>query len=446
MRSPERRTSLRTRVAIAAALIAAIVGVVSAGIAALLVDELTMSAQDQRLRDAASLMEREIASEGGDPRRHVDDEAAEVAPVGLRLALFEDGARVAGALDVVWVEGDRCVSQSSGGESFRTCALGGRSRQIIVSTRIEGARSRRSALLLSVGAAGLIAAVAAALTSRKLAGWALAPLTALGERLEIIQETDDDVPDLGTPSNTAEVEALRETIRGLLGRLGEAMARSKGFASSAAHELRTPLATIMAELELAAEEAPHATPALERVRRTAARLSVLVERLLTSASGAAGAQLTEAVALEDVVRDVVAARSDEERARLSMSCEASGTVRGDETLLRLVVDNLVDNALKFARSGEVQVVVTETADDVQLTVRDEGAGVDLADQERLLLPFARGPARGDEVVAGHGLGLSIVAHVVRLHAGDVRFVARRDAASGAEVRVTIPGWAARAES
>lgn len=168
------------------------------------------------------------------------------------------------------------------------------------------------------------------------------------------------------------------------------------------------------------------------------RMSVLVERLLMSATGSAAARVTEAVAMEDVVADVVAARPEAERARVTIAIEATGMVRGDEALLRIVVDNLVDNALKFAKSGSVGVRLVETPDEVRLTVHDEGPGIDPADADRLLLAFARGT---NAAVAGHGLGLSIVAHAVRLHGGDVHFV-KPQTGRGAELRVTLPAWTA----
>ncbi len=72
-----------------------------------------------------------------------------------------------------------------------------------------------------------------------------------------------------------------------------------------------------------------------------------------------------------------------------------------------------------------------------LTVRDDGPGVDPAEADGLLLAFTRGTRTAASAVAGHGLGLSIVAHAVRLHGGSVRFVPRE---AGAELRVTLPGW------
>jgi signal transduction histidine kinase len=296
-------------------------------------------------------------------------------------------------------------------------------------------------VLIAVGATALFAAFVSAAVGRLIAGWALAPLTALGERIEKIEDAPPGEADLGVPSGTAEVEALRGTIRGLVGRLGAAVDRSNAFAASAAHELRTPLATMMAELDLAAEESPQAAGALGRVRRTVGRLSVLVERLLMSATGNSGGVMTEAVAMEDVVREVVAARPEADRARLVPALDATGMVRGDETLLRIVVENLVDNALKYSNEGRVEVIVSEEGSDVRVTVRDDGPGIDPSEADSLMLAFTRGTRAAQSAVGGPGLGLSIVAHAVRLHGGSVRFMVRPPGAPGAELRVTLPAWA-----
>lgn len=429
----------------AAAIGAALVGIVAAAVCALVTFRLEEASQDQRLTDAAVLMQRELDGVDVEAAAHVEAEALEIAPVGLRIALFANGARVAGAQDIPVPAVEGCASRTDAAGRWRTCAVGGAARRVAVSTHRNDDNGRLGMLLLAVGAATLVAAFASALFSRALARWALEPLMALGRRIEGISDTPSSDVDLGPPSNTVEVEALRDTIRALIARLGTAVERSRSFSASAAHELRTPLATMMAELELASEQSPDVAASLARVRRTAGRLSVLVERLLTIARGDAP-HFTEAVAMEDVVREMVAARSDADRARVEPSFEASGMVRGDEALLGIVVENLVDNALKFAPSGKVHVTVAEQDDEVCLTVRDEGPGVDPRDAERLLAAFTRGTHANEASVPGHGLGLSIVAHAVRLHGGDVKLGTRDDGATGAELRVTLPAWKPSAPS
>ena len=440
MRSPERQRSLRSRVALASGIVAALVGLVSAGAAAFLIGQLETSAQDQRLTDSLNTMARIAASTNpASPAslyHTVESESDEVAPNGLHLALFENGEWKAGADDVVLPPALGCSTRVQAGR-WRTCTQGTTARLLVVSTHREGDVNPWIPFL-AITAAALLAAALSALVSRTLAGWALAPLIALGERIEKIADLAPGEADLGASSGTAEVEALRETIRGLVGRLGAAIERSNGFAASAAHELRTPLATMMMELDLAAEESPAAADSLVRVKRTVGRLSVLVERLLMSATGSGNALMKDAVAIEDVVREAIAARPPNDRDRLVAASGASGMVRGDEALLRIVVDNLVDNALKFAKTGPIEITVVEDDGHVELRVRDEGPGIGVEEAEQLLQAFTRGASAKEQNIAGHGLGLSIVAHAVRLHGGDVRFVTPRS--GGAELLVTLPAW------
>ncbi|RYE94126.1 MAG: HAMP domain-containing histidine kinase [Myxococcales bacterium] len=290
-------------------------------------------------------------------------------------------------------------------------------------------------LLLAVGLASGFSAAVSALVSAALAGWSLAPLTRLTERVEHVSTDSPAAADLGEPGGSPEVEALRETIQRLLGRLGESLERSRTFASGAAHELRTPLATMMAELDLVTEGAPESVTApLGRVRRTLDRLAVLVERLLGLAAGDRAQMAQDTVALEDVVSDVLASRLDRERARIEAHLDDQGMVRGDEALLRTVVDNLLDNALKFSVDRPVQVRVEARGSDVLVLITDQGPGIDPAEAARLLRAFERGASAN---APGFGLGLAIAAHAVRLHGGELRLSML---ARGTEARVRLPAW------
>jgi signal transduction histidine kinase len=189
--------------------------------------------------------------------------------------------------------------------------------------------------------------------------------------------------DLGEPSGASEVEALRETLRALLGRLGEALDQSRGFAANAPHDVRTPLGLLYPG---------------------------------------------------DVVRDVLGTYDAAKRLRISATFDAPGMVRGDDALLRVVVDNLLDNALKFDAAGAVQVTVAERSDTVSVVVTDDGPGIAVSDWKRVLRPFER----GNGGAPGHGLGLAIAAHVVTLHQGQLELV---PSARGTEIRIVLPAWA-----
>lgn len=417
----ERLPTLKSRVALSSAAVAALVGLLAAGSALAIVRQQQRSASDQRLLELGQLFSREL--EGGeDPARQVADENAELEALGLRIGLARDGQLVAGESALIDVAG--CQHRGE----LRACAWTSGPWHIVVSGRDTSLPSAWW-WLAGLFAAALSAAVGAA-ASFFVGGWALRSLLQLEER---VRAASGEAPlQLGPAASTAEVEALRAALDGLVSRLAEALERSRVFASSAAHELRTPLATLSAELEvLAAGAPPREREAATRALRTLRRLSILVDRLLALARGDLGPPRPfETIALEDVVREVVAARDEGERARLTVSIEDPGMTRGDEVLLGAVIDNLVDNSLKYSR-GAVTLRVGADESRVTVDVRDEGEGPSPQALPELLKPFERG-ASG---VPGHGLGLAIVTRAVDLHHGTLRF-------DGATARVSLPRWQA----
>jgi two-component system, OmpR family, sensor kinase len=418
-----------------AAVVACATGLASAGTAAALLDRLSLEAEDRRLLDAAMVLALKLGEGRHRPGEDADDEAREVSPLGLRIALFDQGRRLGGSPVVPALGAPGCVTLGEGADARRACAAGPGEQRIVVLAH-SATPARRQALALAVGLASLVAAALGALASRAAGRWALAPLTHLRAAIARVPTEAPGRADLGPASGAAEVDALRGVVRTLLARLDAELERSRTFAASAAHELRTPLTTMGVELALLAElpaELATSEP-IARVRRTLVRLSLLVDRLLALASDAEQTDLrADAVALDDVVRDVLSERGEGDRARLAFAAEGEGPqgmVRGDALLLRAVADNLIDNALKFSGTRPVSVRVDEGKAVVELVVRDEGPGLDPAEAEHLQLPFVRRPG---EQAPGHGL--AIAAHVARLHGGTLRVIAP---GQGTEVRVTLP--------
>jgi len=417
--------TLHSRVARSTALVSALVGLLASAGAVLLVHDQLRTADDRRLREAAQLFANEMGETEPELTERGNAEAKELEPVGLRLAVFRGARQLGGAR----VEGSPLEPGCRTNAKVRSCAVAAPAGTIVV----EGQASELPTGLLAVVAAlvALVAALGGALASRVVARWALEPLHSLQARLASVSLAE--ALELGPPATTAEVEAFRQAITGLVARLKEASERSRVFASGAAHELRTPLATLSAELELAAPEASGATrEALARAQRTVGRLAVLVDHLLLLSRGEApGTASFETLALEDLVRETVATRSSAERARLCLAFDDPGMVRGDAVLLGAIVDNLVDNALKFTPAGPVSVRVGAAGAGVLLEVHDPGPGLTQEAFTALQKPFSRGAGSGK--IAGHGLGLAIVHHAVELHAGALRF-------DGPTVTVTLPGW------
>ena len=311
-----------------------------------------------------------------------------------------------------------------------------------VSSDLAAARAQRSLLL----GAALLAAALAGLAGLGLSGAVSARIVRPLQRLrDEVAAVDADAPGralLGGPDGYAETDALRATVGEMLARLDDALAQSRRFAANAAHELRTPLGTMQAELELAAESVgglpEEVSDSQRRVLRTLGGLTALVERLLILAApdeALRGAR--DAVALADVVDEALAALDPGARARVRAAVDEGLHVRGDALLLRAMAENVVGNALKFAPTGEVTVRAEAHGDAAVLTVTDDGPGVAPGDRARVFDAFYRSAAARADGVRGHGVGLALVARIARAHGGTAAF---EDAAVGARLVIRLPRW------
>ncbi len=433
-----RSQTLASRVVWGTVLAASFAAVLSASAAAGLSGWLMMRAEDQRLRGAAKILADELDShaagsvEEESPEEVVRDETEEMAHLGLVFAVFDAKDRVAGDSLLPQLEAGRCESLSA--QSLRMCSVTSK-RGLQVSA--AGTHSEVGLLLAgSALAAALVAAAAAWIASRAVARAAVGPLTRLEQRLGALERLEKNV-ELGASEGVVEVDRLRTTLESLLERLLAALAHAERFAADAAHELRTPLTAVRAELELLAEQSPAQAQQLQRARETLSRLETLIERLLVLATPErAQPGRDEAVSLRDVMEDVVAALPPPEASRVRIA-EGDLTVRGDSSLLQVMLSNAVSNALKFG--ARVSVSVVREGSSALLVVQDDGPGVPLAERARVFEPFFSAPDARAQGKAGHGLGLAIIAHIARRHGGTAGFA---DTSSGARLEVRLAAEAA----
>ena len=286
----------------------------------------------------------------------------------------------------------------------------------------------------------LIGLLALALTG--LAAWffsslAVRPLARLQEGAERVTNAEDlstPLPDEGPD----EVRSLASTLNGMLARLQASMAATRRFAADAGHELRTPLTSLRANLDALARNPD--LPEAERaalLRESSAeqdRIVHLLEGLQALARGEAAEALPrEDVELGDLVDAAIygARRRHPGVAFALREQEEGGTIHGWANGLRLVVDNLLENA---ALHGAARVDVDLGREDGGwlLRIADDGPGIPAEERERVLEPFAR----GHRVTAhGTGLGLAIVAQQVGLHGGELRLADSELGGLAAEVRL-----------
>jgi signal transduction histidine kinase len=294
--------------------------------------------------------------------------------------------------------------------------------------------------------------VAAAALAWIVAGRTLRSVDAITSTAERISGStlDERLP---VPATDDEIAHLARTMNAMLDRIEASSRRQREFVSDASHELRSPVATIRTELEVALAHPDRADwdSVATGVLAEDLRMESLIADLLTLArlepgSGAA-AGATEAVDLAAVVHEV-AARTRDERAAVVPGGPVVETrsvrpavVHGRATQLGLVVRNLVDNGRRHARTV-VAVELASTADGgTLLAVSDDGPGVPEADRERVFERFVRLDEGRSRTDGGAGLGLAIVRAVVVAHGGTVRCT--RAESGGARFEIRLPSEAAR---
>jgi two-component system OmpR family sensor kinase len=219
------------------------------------------------------------------------------------------------------------------------------------------------------------------------------------------------------------------------------MMAQRRFLADAAHELRTPLTAVKLQAQIArrVESESERQASLEQLAAGVDRAAHLVDQLLSMARMEPAALQAAFVplALHDLVKKVVGDFSSLADARdidLGVGKCASVTLMGQADGLRMMLGNLVDNALRYSpQGGRVDVELTRLPEAALLVVRDNGPGIAAADREKVFERFQR--LAGAEV-PGSGLGLSIVKQVVTLHGGQVHL---EDAPGGGLcVKVTLP--------
>lgn len=220
----------------------------------------------------------------------------------------------------------------------------------------------------------------------------------------------------------------------------ERMADLEAFGSQVAHDLRGPLQTIqlgVASIALRCDD-----PAVQRLTRSTRagveRLDLMIRDLLQLARSGAGkgdgATASVAAALDQLSAEL-RAHAERRRARLTVDVDPAATARAAPVVLRTIVSNLVDNALKYgsdARENEVAVTATASGRDVRIVVSDRGVGIPAALLPHVFEPFVRGSDRPDS----YGLGLATVKRLVDEHRG--RISVRSVEGEGTTVSVVLP--------
>ncbi|HEY5119975.1 MAG TPA: HAMP domain-containing sensor histidine kinase [Acidimicrobiales bacterium] len=267
-------------------------------------------------------------------------------------------------------------------------------------------------------------------------GLTLSPVEAIRRRVATIAANDltERVPETGGDD---EVSRLAKTLNAMLDRLEKSTRIQQEFVSNASHELRSPLTTLLATVDRASNHLDETdwVEFTDTIRREGRRIDSLVDDLffLARSDERREEMRREEVDLDDILEEE--ARRVRQMKTLSISTAGVQPTRvwGDPAMLRRMVRNIVDNALRFANE-EVSFSTRYVGPMAEICVHDDGTGVDVANSERLFQRFVRTDASRSRTLGGTGLGLPIVAEIALRHGGEARFITVE---SGSTMRIRV---------
>lgn len=308
---------------------------------------------------------------------------------------------------------------------------------LVTSSQEDQRHAVRTVAIIFVLASPLLLALTGGATWW-LTGRALRPVEDIRGAVSEI-EYRDLARRVDVPSTHDEIEALATTMNRMLLRLEVAQSGQRRFVSDASHELRSPLASLSASLEIAraAPEAQAWPALLDIMDDEVGRMRHLVDDLLllAKADDRGMASAREDVDLDDIVA------AEARRLRASGRCTVQASIEparvvGDVAKLTQVLRNLCDNAERAA-SSQVRLALCVEGDEVVIDVDDDGAGVPEAERARVFERFVRLDDARSRDLGGSGLGLAIVAEIVAVHGGSVQ-VGEAPGLGGARFEVRLP--------
>lgn len=273
-----------------------------------------------------------------------------------------------------------------------------------------------------------------------LSGHALKPLRTFAAQVEKVQPnnlTDTKIPEAVLP----EFRQFSRSFNQMLDRLDSGFAAQRQFTGNAAHELRTPLSLMQAQLELFSAEHADVTP------ETAAFLSLLQEqtermaqmtKILLEMSELRTVPCDDRVELAPMIEEIFTDLAPLAESKcIALEADGGAVLTGSDPLLYRLLFNLTENAIRYGRpDGAVRITVSEADGNVQIRVCDHGPGIPEAYRESVFQPFFRVDKSRSRAHGGVGLGLSLVWEIAALHGGTVQI--ERSGADGTVMLVTLP--------
>ena len=273
-----------------------------------------------------------------------------------------------------------------------------------------------------------------------VSGHALRPLRSFVAKVERVQ-----------PNNLADMKITEEVLpdfrqftdsfNQMLDRLDEGFAVQRQFAGNAAHELRTPLALMQAQLELFSAEHPNVHPEtadfLRLLGEQTERMTQMTKTLLEMSALRAvpcNDRIEIAPMVEEIFTDLAPLA---EKRGISLVQEGDGVITGSDTLIYRLLFNLTENAIRYNRpNGTVCISTSEEEKTLVIRIADTGCGIPEAHWRSIFQPFFRVDKSRSREYGGVGLGLSLVWEIASLHGGSVQ--AEKSSENGTTIAVEIP--------
>ncbi len=271
-------------------------------------------------------------------------------------------------------------------------------------------------------------------------GRALKPLRSFASQVEKVQL--NNLAEMKLNENVLpEFRQLSRSFNQMLERLNNAFAAQRQFTGNAAHELRTPLALMQAQLELFSAEHPDVLPEtaefLALLRGQTERLTQMTKTLLEMSNlqqGARNEHIQLAPMIDEIFTDLAPLA---EKRGVTLTAEGDGVMTGSDALIYRLLFNLTENAVKYNRpGGSVRVSVTQEPEKLLLRVSDTGCGIPKEFQRSVFQPFFRVDKSRSREYGGAGLGLSLVWEIADLHGGAVWVEESSD--KGTTIAVELP--------
>ena len=273
-----------------------------------------------------------------------------------------------------------------------------------------------------------------------VSGRALRPLRSFVAQVEKVQP--DNLADMKiTEEVLPEFRQFSDSFNQMLERLDEGFTAQRQFTGNAAHELRTPLALMQAQVELFSAEHPDVLPEtadfLRLLREQTERMTQMTRTLLEMC-GLQAVPCTDHIELGPMIDEIFADLAPlAEKNNVMLEREGDGTMTGSDTLIYRLLFNLTENAIKYNRpGGSVRLSVTPEPEKLLIRVADTGPGIPERFQRSIFQPFFRVDKSRSREYGGVGLGLSLVWEIVKLHGGTV--CVENSSEAGTTVAVSLP--------